>query len=139
LSRFVISDFAWYDHVWRLLLTLWVGSTWALSFIVLPGLSGTGLAPLLVNDVSALLVSKLLTMVLLCTLVQSAMLIRRRGTAMLFLERSGRLLLVVMLLALAVLQFCPPLPYWRLLACLLLAFLGLLLVLQPQPAWRTTA
>lgn len=139
MSKFAISKLVHCDSVWRLLLTLWVGSSWALSFIVLPGLSSTGLAPLLVNDVGAVLVPKVLAMTLFCTLTQAGMLVCLRGLAQLFRESLGLLLLAVILVAAAtllLLQLWPQLLYWRLLGCLLVGLLGLLLVLQPQPAWR---
>ena len=146
MSKFVTSEVVPRSSVpeilWRLLQTFWVGGIWLLHFLVLPGLSQSGLAQLLVDEVAAALVPQMVAVSLCSALMQLLILARWRGFAALFRERAGQLLLAVVCVALAllaVLQLGLQALYWQTFAYLLLAFFGFLLVIQPLPVARATA
>lgn len=125
---------------WVLLQTLWVGGIWIVHFMVLPGLYSVGLASLLIEEIAGVLMPQMVTIALVCVLIQIGLLVRLRRLSSLWGERRGQLLLAVLAIAsglLASLLLWPDAVRWQLFSYLLLAFFGLLLVLQPVP--RTAA
>ncbi|MNY01780.1 hypothetical protein D3C86_1343240 [compost metagenome] len=56
---------------WRLAQTFWVGGLWLLYFVLLPALEHYGLAPLLLEDISASLIPLLLGFAGFCVLFRS--------------------------------------------------------------------
>ena len=124
---------------WQLAQTFWVGGLWLLHFVMLPALGKLGLAPLLVDEVSAQLAPLLVGFAALCALLQAVVLLRAEGGASLWRDIRGQLLLTVMLMALAYLAVA----YWLpgnlrglLFSYLVLAFCGLMLVVQPVPGMQ---
>lgn len=121
---------------WTLLQTLWVGGIWILHFMVLPGLYGVGLAPLLIEEVAGVLMPQMVLITVVCVSIQAGLLVRLRRLSALWGERRGQLLLTVLAIGLSLLvslQLWPDALRWQLFSYLLLAFFGLLLVLQPSP------
>ncbi|WP_439862259.1 DUF4149 domain-containing protein [Pseudomonas sp. MBLB4136] len=124
---------------WLLAQTLWVGGLWLLQFLVLPALAKLGLAPLLLEEIDALLGSLLIGLAACCALLQIVVLVRIERLASLWRDLRGQLLLTVLLIAggyLLVRQWWPDAQRWLLFSYLVLAFCGLLLVLQPVPVRR---
>ncbi len=121
---------------WRLAQTFWVGGLWLLHFVMLPALQRIGLAPLLIEEVGAGLRSLLIAFAAFCALLQGLILVQAEGLSGLWRQARGRLLLVILLLAVSYpllraglpgAEFAPRFVY------LLLGFCGALLVLQPVP------
>lgn len=140
MSRFAISKPQQSSRAaaisWQLAQTLWIGGLWAWQFVVLPGIGQTGLAPLLVQDISAYLTPLLVGLAAIGVAVQAFALSRGEGLASLWRDARGQLLLAVAVMALShllVLQYWPDAAYWLRFSYLVMAFCGLLLVLQPIP------
>ncbi|WP_277373932.1 DUF4149 domain-containing protein [Pseudomonas sp. AA-38] len=121
---------------WQLAQTLWVGGLWLLQFVILPAIGQTGLAPLLVQDISAQLTPLLIGLAAVCVAVQAFALLRVEGLASFWRDVRGQLLLAVAAMALShllVRQYWPEAEYWLRFSYLVMAFCGLLLVVQPIP------
>ncbi|SDH55001.1 hypothetical protein SAMN05216588_105202 [Pseudomonas flavescens] len=119
-----------------LLQTLWVGGIWILHFLVLPGLYSAGLALLLIEEITSVLMPQMAWVALVCVMIQAGLLVRLRRFSALWGERRGQLLLAALATAsalLASLVLWPDAIRWQLFSYWLLAFFGLLLVLQPVP------
>ncbi len=121
---------------WRLAQTFWVGGLWLLHFVMLPALQRIGLAPLLIEEVGAGLRPLMIAFAAFCALLQGLILVQAEGLSGLWRQARGRLLLVILLLAVSYpllraglpgAEFAPRFVY------LLLGFCGALLVLQPVP------
>lgn len=122
---------------WQLAQTFWVGGLWLLHFVVLPSLRESGLAGLLVDDLSARLKPLLVGFALVGTLLQMLVLVQAEGVASCWRDLRGQLLMAVLGLAgmyFALLQWLPQAAWWLQFGYLLLAFCGLLLVLQAVPS-----
>ena len=138
-SRFVISKPAARDAgaiSWLLAQALWVGGLWLLHFLLLPAIAKTGLASLLVEELSNALRPLLVGLAAACAGVQVLVLVRGEGLASLWRDMRGQLLLVVAAMAgsyFAVRQLLPEAELWLMFSYLVMAFCGLLLVLQPVP------
>lgn len=139
-SRFVISKPAARDAgaiSWLLAQTLWVGGLWLLHFLLLPAIAKTGLASLLVEELSNALRPLLVGLAAACAGVQVLVLVRGEGLASLWRDMRGQLLLVVLLMAASYLGAQRLMPetagLWLMFSYLVMAFCGLLLVLQPVP------
>ena len=127
---------------WVLLQTLWVGGIWTVHFLVLPGLSQVGLAPLLIEEVARTLVPQMVSVTLVAALLQAVLLVRQCAWSALWRQRSGQLLLAVLAVSLAFLislALWPQALRWQLFSYLLLAVFGLLLALQQVPRKRVAA
>lgn len=121
---------------WRLALTFWVGGLWLLHFVVLPAMTQTGLAPLLVEEVANLLRPLLVAFSAFCAVLQLLVLWWSERFSALWCDRRGQLLLVVLVVAtlyFAVWTLAPDALRWLLFGYLVLALCGVLLVLQPVP------
>lgn len=121
---------------WRLAQTFWVGGLWLLYFVLLPALEKYGLAPVLLQDISAVLLPLLLGFAGFCALLQKLVLAQVQGLRGLWADFRGQLLLAVLLLVAAF--FVSPWlgltgERWQLFCYLAVATCGLLLVLQPVP------
>ena len=124
---------------WQLAQTFWVGGLWLLHFVMLPALSKLGLAPLLVDEITAQLAPLLVGFAAVCALLQVLVLLRVEGGASLWRDIRGQLLLTAILMAVAYLTVAHWLPgnlRWLLFSYLVLAFCGLILVLQPAPGMQ---
>lgn len=122
--------------VWQLTQTLWVGGLWLLQLVILPAIGQTGLAPLLVADISAQLVAVLVGLAVVGAGLQMLALLRHAGPGSLWRDVRGQLLVAVVLLALSrwlVGVVWPDVDYWLRFSYLLMAACGALLVLQPAP------
>ena len=109
---------------------------WLLQFVILPAIGQSGLAPLLVQEISAQLVPLLVGLTAVCVALQAFALLRGEGLSSLLRDMRGQLLLTVAVMALsyfAVLRYRPEVEYWLRFSYLVMAFCGLLLVLQPVP------
>lgn len=109
---------------------------WLLYFVLLPALEKYGLAPVLLQDISAALIPLLLGFAGVCALLQKLVLAQVEGLRGLWADFRGQLLLAVLLLVLAF--FGGPWlglagERWQLFCYLAVAACGLLLVLQPVP------
>lgn len=125
---------------WQLAQTFWVGGLWLLHFVMLPALSKLGLAPLLVDEITAQLAPLLVGFAAVCALLQVLVLLRVEGGASLWRDIRGQLLLTAILMAVAYLTVAHWLPgnlRWLLFSYLVLAFCGLILVLQPVPGMQS--
>lgn len=125
---------------WQLAQTFWVGGLWLLHFVMLPALEKMGLAPLLIEEVSAALSPLLIGFAAFCVLVQGMVLAQAHGLPSLWRELRGQLLLIVLVMAvvfLAVRYWQPDAARWLLFNYLVLALCGLVLVLQPLPGQRS--
>ncbi|MGQ7959449.1 DUF4149 domain-containing protein [Pseudomonas sp. SP16.1] len=121
---------------WQLAQTLWVGGLWLLQFVVLPAIDQLGLAPLLVQEISARLVPLLVGLAAVGVALQTFALLRSEGLSSLLRDMRGQLLLTVAVMALSyfgVRYQWPDAEYWLRFSYLVMAFCGLLLVLQPVP------
>ena len=121
---------------WLLTQTFWVGGLWLLKFVVLPALSRLGLAPLLVDYISASVAPLLVGLAACCAAFQVLVLVRAEGLASLWRDLCGQLLLLTLMMAgsyLVALQWWPDAGRWMLFNYLVMAFCGLMLVLQPVP------
>lgn len=121
---------------WRLAQTFWVGGLWLLYFVLLPALEHYGLAPMLLEDLSASLTPLLLGFAAFCALLQKLVLAQVWGLRSLWADFRGQLLLAVLLLVLG--YFIGPVlglagERWQLFCYLAVAACGLVLVLQPVP------
>jgi len=124
---------------WRLAQTFWVGGLWLLYFVLLPALEKYGLAPLLLEEISATLIPLLLAFVGVCVLLQKLVLAQLRGWRGLWTDFRGQLLLAVLLLVAG--YFGGPWlglagDSWQLFCYMAVAACGLVLVLQPVPGER---
>lgn len=109
---------------------------WLLYFVLLPALEHYGLAPLLLEDISASLIPLLLVFAGFCALLQKLVLAQVRGVRGLWGDFRGQLLLAVLLLVGG--YFIGPWlglegGSWQLFCYLTIAACGLVLVLQPVP------
>ncbi|MDH4567224.1 DUF4149 domain-containing protein [Pseudomonas sp. BN414] len=121
---------------WQLAQTFWVGGLWLLHFVMLPALGQIGLAPMLVDEVSAGLRPLLVAFAGFCALLQALLLIQHVGLARLWRDARAQLLAAVLALVavfLLVRFWMPEAAYWLNFSYLSLAFCGLLLVIQPLP------
>ncbi|GLZ88115.1 hypothetical protein Pres01_41660 [Metapseudomonas resinovorans] len=121
---------------WQLAQTFWVGGLWLLHFVMLPALGQIGLAPMLVDEVSAGLRPLLVAFAGFCALLQALLLIQHVGLARLWRDARAQLLAAVLALVAAFLLvrfWMPEAAYWLNFSYLSLAFCGLLLVIQPLP------
>lgn len=109
---------------------------WLLYFVLLPALEKSGLAPLLLEDVSASLIPLLLGLAGVCALLQKLVLAQAHGVRGLWKDFRGQLLLVVLLLVAGF--FAGPWlglagERWQRFCYMAVAACGLVLVLQPVP------
>lgn len=121
---------------WLLAQTFWVGGLWLLRFVVLPALPKVGLAPLLVQEIAAVLSPLLVGFAAFCAFLQSLVLVQVAGASSLWRDMRGQLLLTVQVMAagyLAAHYWLPDALRWLSFSYLVLALCGLLLVLQPVP------
>ena len=137
--RFVISNTGTLragSISWQLAQTFWVGGLWLLHFVMLPALPKVGLAPLLVDEVAAVLSPLLVGFSAFCALLQCVVLMQAEGAGSLWRDIRGQLLLTVQVMAasyLGVHYGWPDALRWLSFSYLVLALCGLLLVLQPVP------
>ena len=143
MSRFAISDSASPRSPlragaisWRLAQTFWVGGLWLLYFVLLPALEHYGLAPLLLEDISASLIPLLLGFAGFCVVLQKLVLLQQRGLRSLWADFRGQLLLAVLLLVAGF--FAGPWlglagNSWQLFCYMAVAACGLVLVLRAIP------
>lgn len=109
---------------------------WLLHFVMLPALPKVGLAPLLVDEVAAVLSPLLVGFAAICALLQGVVLMQAEGAGSLWRDMRGQLLLTVQVMAvgyLGVHYWLPDALHWLSFSYLVLALCGLLLVLQPLP------
>lgn len=140
MSKSVTSDLSRPSRlsvaVWQLAQGFWVGGLWLLQLVVLPMIGGTGLAPLLVTDISARLIPLMVALAAVGAALQALALVRSEGLASMWRDIRGQLLLVVVAMALVqglALRFWPDAQYWLRFSYLLMAACGVLLMLQPLP------
>ena len=122
--------------LWQLAQVFWVGGVWLLHFVMLPALPKVGLAPLLVDEVAAVLSPLLVGFAAFCALLQGVVLMQAEGAGSLWRDMRGQLLLTVQVMAasyLGVHCWWPDALRWLSFSYLVLALCGLLLVLQPVP------
>lgn len=137
--RFVISKPVGRDAgsiSWLLAQTLWVGGLWLLHFLLLPAIAQTGLASLLVEEISNALRPLLMGLAAVCAGLQVFVLVRARGLNSLWRDTRGQLLMAVEVMAgsyFLVRQLVVAADLWLMFSYLVVAFCGLLLVLQPLP------
>ena len=140
MSRFVISKSGGRDAgaiSWLLVQTLWVGGLWILHFLLLPAIAQSGLASLLVEEISHELRPLLIGLASICASLQVVVLVRACGLMSLWRDIRGQLLLAVEVMAgsyFLVRLLIPTAELWLMFSYLAMAFCGLLLVLQPIPA-----
>nr|WP_298137322.1 DUF4149 domain-containing protein [uncultured Pseudomonas sp.] len=138
-SRFAISRGAGRNAgsvSWLLAQTLWVGGLWLLHFLLLPAISHSGLASLLVEEISSTLRPLLVGLAAACAGLQVMVLVRAGRLTSLWRDMRGQLLLVVLAMAgsyFVARQYWPGAGLWLMFSYLVMAFCGLLLVLQPVP------
>ncbi|GIZ12286.1 DUF4149 domain-containing protein [Pseudomonas sp. NCCP-436] len=104
-----------------------------------PGLSRTGLAPLLVQEVEIQFSALLVALAAFCCGLQAVILLCCEGLSGLWRDFRGQLLLGALLMALSywlVPWLWGEAPRWLRFSYHLMAFSGLLLVLQPVPVRR---
>lgn len=121
---------------WQLAQTFWVGGLWLLHFAVLPALGKIGLAPLLIEEIRTMLSPMLLGFAAVAALLQALVLVQAEGSASLWRDVRGQLLLSTVLLVLAffvVRTLEADVQRWLVFNYLLVAMCGVLLVLQPIP------
>ena len=121
---------------WLLAQTLWVGGLWLLHFLVLPAIAKTGMASLLVEELSYTLRPLVVGLGGVCALIQALVLLRLEGLGSLIRDIRGQLVLAVILMAssyFVVLRWVDGAQYWLMFSYLVMAFAGLMLVLQPVP------
>jgi hypothetical protein len=105
----------------------------------MPALRGTGLAPLLAEDIATRLSALSVGCAALAVVLQMLLLMWVLQVSSLWREASGRILLAVAGLALvyfAVRASLPELPFVQHFIHLLIGFCGLLLMLKPVPGER---
>ncbi|KRW58625.1 hypothetical protein [Pseudomonas sp. TTU2014-080ASC] len=121
---------------WLLAQTLWVGGLWLLHFLVLPAIAKTGMASLLVEELSNTLRPLVVGLSGVCVLIQAFVLVRAEGLGSVIRDVRGQLLLTVVLVSVGyfyALHWLEEPQYWLMFGYLLMAFAGLMLVLQPVP------
>jgi hypothetical protein len=126
-------------RLWQLAQTFWVGAFWSLHFVFLPVLQRMGMAPMLVDEIDALLSPMLVGFAVASVLLQGVVLIGAQGIRSLWRDLRGQLLCLVLLVSLAYLtvrHWQPEAEFWLRFCYLVLAFCGLVLVLQPLPGQR---
>ncbi|MGC5703394.1 MFS transporter [Pseudomonas sp. NFXW11] len=124
--------------LWQLAQMLWVGGLWFLHLGLLPALGQIGLAPLLIEEVSALLSALLVGFAAACLVLQALVLIQSEGVRSLWRDIRGQLLLMAIYacaMYFSVRILLPEAQRWQLFSYLILGFSGLVLVLQPVPGW----
>lgn len=122
---------------WLLAQTFWVGGLWLLQFILLPAVRHSGLAPLLVDELSATLAPMLVGLAACCVVLQIGVLVRAERLVSLWQDMRGQLLLAVLAMALSYLvagELWSDPRRWQLFSYLVMAMCGLILVLQPVPS-----
>ncbi|MDE1164505.1 MAG: MFS transporter [Pseudomonas sp.] len=122
--------------VWQLAQVLWVGSLWMLHFGLMPVLGHVGLAPMLIDDISAQVGGLIIGFAAFCGFLQMLVLLQAEGLGSVWRDTRGQLLLIVLgacavyfALHLGSLQA----ERWQLFCYLVLGLSGLLLVLQSVP------
>lgn len=128
--------------VWQLAQTFWVGGMVLLHLAMFAVLDQTGLAPLLINELTAHSGILLVGIAVSCALVQLTVLARFERVAGVWRDLRGQLLLVAILAAVSyygVRLWLPEVVSWQLLSYLVLVVCGLLLVLQPAPGGSARA
>jgi hypothetical protein len=121
---------------WLLVQTLWVGGLWLLHFLVLPAITQTGLASLLVEELSDTLRPLVVGLSAVCVAIQMMILVRAKGLGGLLSDTRGQLLLAVAIMAgsyFVAREWLSDAGYWLMFSYLVMAFAGLMLVLQPLP------
>jgi hypothetical protein len=111
-----------------------------LHFVLLPAISKSGLASLLVADLSNSLRPLVVGLAAVCAALQVWVLLRAEGLHSLWRDTRGQLLLVVLLMAgsfLLLHWLLPEAVQLCLFSYLVMAFGGMLLLLQPLPRRRT--
>lgn len=95
MSKSVTSDqrVVFATFVWRLALTLWLGSALALPLLVLPGLSEIGFAPMLAEELMRSLGRSQGALTLGCAGIQLLILARKFGCGKLIRDVRGMLLI----------------------------------------------
>jgi hypothetical protein len=121
--------------IWQLTQVFWVGSLWMLHFGLMPVLGHVGLAPMLVDDISAQVGDLIIDFAAFCGVLQMLVLVRAENLAALWRDTRGQLLLIVLgaCAGYFVLHLLPQALRWQLFCYLVLGLTGLLLVLQPVP------
>lgn len=128
--------------LWQLAQMLWVGGLWLLHIGVLPVLGLIGLAPLLIDELNAMLSALLVGFAAACVTLQALVLVKAEGLESLWRDIRGQLLLMALY---ACAMFCavhvwlPQALRWQLFSYLVLGFSGLVLVIQPAPGWSGRA
>ena len=74
---------------WLLVQTIWVGGLWLLQFLVVPAVAKLGLAPFLVEEISASLRTLLVGLAALCAGLQALVLIRALRLSGLWRDMRG--------------------------------------------------
>ncbi|WP_315974701.1 DUF4149 domain-containing protein [Pseudomonas sp. 5P_3.1_Bac2] len=113
-----------------------MGGLLLLHFLLLPAISHSGLASLLVEDLGNSLRPLVVGLAAVCAALQVCVLLRAEGLRGLWRDTRGQLLLVVLLMAggfLLLHRWLPDAMQLRLFSYLIMAFAGMLLLLQPVP------
>ncbi|WP_240350484.1 MFS transporter [Pseudomonas viridiflava] len=121
---------------WQLAQTFWVGGLVLLHLAMLAVLDQTGLAPLLIKELTGFSGALLVGIAVLCATLQLAVLVSFKRSAGVWRDLRGQLLIVAILSAggyFALRLWLPEAVSWQLLSYTILGMSGLLLVLQPVP------
>lgn len=128
--------------IWQLAQTFWVGGMVLLHLALLAVLDQTGLAPLLINELTGQSGALLVGVAMSCAILQLAVLLGVERFADIWRDLRGQLLFVAILSAISYFGmrfWLPDAVSWQLLSYLALGMSGLLLVLQPAPGSSTRA
>jgi hypothetical protein len=128
--------------IWQLAQMLWAGGMVLLHLAMLTVLDQTGLAPLLIKELTGYSGAVLVGVATLCAVLQLAVLVSFERFSGIWRDLRGQLLLVAILSAgsyYGLRHWLPEAVSWQLLSYLALGASGLLLVLQPVPGSRTRA
>jgi hypothetical protein len=128
--------------IWQLAQMFWAGGMVLLHLAMLTVLDQTGLAPLLIKELTGHSGAVLVGVATLCAVLQLAVLVSFERFSGVWRDLRGQLLLVAILSAgsyYGLRHWLPEAVSWQLLSYLALGASGLLLVLQPVPGSRTRA
>lgn len=128
--------------IWQLAQTFWVGGMILLYLAMLTVLDQTGLAPLLIKELTGQPGALLVGVAASCAILQLVVLLVVERFAGIWRDVRGQLLCVAILSAVSYYSFRLWLPgavSWQLVSYLALGVSGLLLVLQPAPGGSTRA
>lgn len=122
--------------LWQLTQVFWVGGLWVFHVGLVPALKVSGLAPLLVQDISAQIDRWLIGVAAVGLLTQLAVLARVRGVSAWWRLFSGKLLLVGFTACICyyTLRYGVSVgERWQVFCFVVLGFSGIALVAQPVP------